>query len=1057
MSMKKNVLFVLLAWLTVLLPAAAQTEITGYPEIVNATTATVAGDTLYVGGSAALQVGDVVDNGVRLDLATGAPDTRFPGVNGRITTVIADGDGGWYIGGEFTQVGTETRNGLARIHADGTLDAWNPDAGSAPSITAILLANNGKVYLLSESGHLGTVGGVTDLTYLAAVDAQTGAVDASFNPPISYHIHAMAVSATTLYIGGGFNFDGYMAAFDLTTHALKTTWTPTVSGGQVYSLAVSGNTLYAGGNFLKAKGTNDAALQNRDYACAFDATTGALNAWKSLLVKVGSAIPYVNVILADPANDLLYMGGKFQAAMGDWENINYDGLAAYRLSTGALTPLFQNYIFASSAAADPSGDVSSLAVEGSKLYVGARLREVRVLVTTPSYEFVSYARSSMAAFDIDAVNLTATMDEAWVNANTDTQSAVELAISNGALYAGGSFHVMGRVFVHGIAAFNTTTKALLDVTIGDNTPATGYQTLAVQGNTLYAAGGMFQATAVAFNRTTGVKTWSLASYTPLKPITAMVVRGNKLIVNGGLDEQGLVALDLTRNNESEPLVSGWEFGVSAGSVESLVLEGDMLYAGSSYPMTINGQSRSLVSFDLSGSTPALRAWAPAVPERGQVNALAVGDGKVYTNGIAYDAVTGAATDFDLGYSDIYILSALVVDKVSNTLYAAGSFTEINGVQKNGLAAFDLNSDFAIPMEDWTAQGFVPRSSGSSLYLHDHTLYAIGSNFKMYDIGVSDKTPQTIDWGTDVVDGMIRKPKDIAGFTLPEETAQGLPITYSVTPAEVATVEGNIVTIAGLGEAVITATQEGSERYRSLLETVQLVVTNQTTPVISFAVSDKNFGDAPFDVNATSTIDLPIVYTTTSDKIRVSGKTITILQAGRVSVIAMQEETEEYAIARAEASFCITPAKPVITVDGGNGLLTSSAAAGNQWYLNGTSIAGATGQAIDIRTEGSYTVRVTIDDCAGASSDPKQIIVTGIEHELSVFRLFPNPASDFIELDGAARISHPRVSDIAGRTHIVAFEKTDKTLRGDIRHLPSGLYVLTVGNAGKLRQIKFVKK
>ena len=41
--------------------------------------------------------------------------------------------GGWYIGGDFTVVGGQARNHLARINSDGTLNAWSPNADSSVS------------------------------------------------------------------------------------------------------------------------------------------------------------------------------------------------------------------------------------------------------------------------------------------------------------------------------------------------------------------------------------------------------------------------------------------------------------------------------------------------------------------------------------------------------------------------------------------------------------------------------------------------------------------------------------------------------------------------------------------------------------------------------------------------------------------------------------------------------------------------------------------------------------------------------------------------------------
>ena len=70
---------------------------------------------------------------------------------------------------------------------------------------------------------------------------------------------------------------------------------------------------------------------------------------------------------------------------------------------------------------------------------------------------------------------------------------------------------------------------------------------------------------------------------------------------------------------------------------------------------------------------------------------------------------------------------------------------------------------------------------------------------------------------------------------------------------------------------------------------------------------------------------------------------------------------------------ITPGGPTTFCAGGNVTLTSSSASGNQWFLNGNSISGATNQTYNATTSGSYTVVVTASGCSSAASGP--IVVT----------------------------------------------------------------------------------
>ena len=79
--------------------------------------------------------------------------------------------------------------------------------------------------------------------------------------------------------------------------------------------------------------------------------------------------------------------------------------------------------------------------------------------------------------------------------------------------------------------------------------------------------------------------------------------------------------------------------------------------------------------------------------------------------------------------------------------------------------------------------------------------------------------------------------------------------------------------------------------------------------------------------------------------------------------------------------CTPPATPVITpagsttfCTGGTVTLNSSAASGNQWYLNGAPIAGATGTSQAATATGSYTVTTTANGCTSAPSSPIAVTV-----------------------------------------------------------------------------------
>jgi len=99
--------------------------------------------------------------------ADGSPDLGFntgtisgdnPGPYPTIRSVLLQPDGRVLIGGSFTNVNGTTRNGIARLNADGGLDSgFNPGTGANAEVVFIALQPDGKVLL---SGRFTTVNGV---------------------------------------------------------------------------------------------------------------------------------------------------------------------------------------------------------------------------------------------------------------------------------------------------------------------------------------------------------------------------------------------------------------------------------------------------------------------------------------------------------------------------------------------------------------------------------------------------------------------------------------------------------------------------------------------------------------------------------------------------------------------------------------------------------------------------------------------------------------------------------------------------------------------------------
>jgi PKD-like domain len=157
-----------------------------------------------------------------------------------------------------------------------------------------------------------------------------------------------------------------------------------------------------------------------------------------------------------------------------------------------------------------------------------------------------------------------------------------------------------------------------------------------------------------------------------------------------------------------------------------------------------------------------------------------------------------------------------------------------------------------------------------------------------------------------------------------------------------------------------------------------------------------------------------------------------------------------------------PSKPTITASGLNTetiTLTSSAAAGNQWFKDGAAITEATSASLIVTTLGVYKVQVTIASCISEFSTDFPIIVTGdLPTTQSGITVSPNPVEEVLEIRGiVGEVKSYALFDMAGRAANFVLEKRTDTYAAPVRHLSQGMYVLRLHVGDQIQQVKFVKK
>ncbi|SNS48916.1 Por secretion system C-terminal sorting domain-containing protein [Belliella buryatensis] len=140
-------------------------------------------------------------------------------------------------------------------------------------------------------------------------------------------------------------------------------------------------------------------------------------------------------------------------------------------------------------------------------------------------------------------------------------------------------------------------------------------------------------------------------------------------------------------------------------------------------------------------------------------------------------------------------------------------------------------------------------------------------------------------------------------------------------------------------------------------------------------------------------------------------------------------------------------------------LTSSSEEGNQWFLDGNPIEGATSQSIEVSTFGVFAVQVTIGDCISEFSDNVSLIVNSLEiNPNREVKVYPNPVENTLNISGLQEdVRSLQVFDVSGRLLPITFEYQDGLYQGNVANLGKGLYILWIQQGNRSFPIKVMKK
>ena len=194
----------------------------------------------------------------------------------------------------------------------------------------------------------------------------------------------------------------------------------------------------------------------------------------------------------------------------------------------------------------------------------------------------------------------------------------------------------------------------------------------------------------------------------------------------------------------------------------------------------------------------------------------------------------------------------------------------------------------------------------------------------------------------------------------------------------------------------------------------------------------------------------------------NGDVLTATGAGKLVLRFKETGNNSYLPAdTTTAAFCIFPQRPVISiVSGASGvMLRSSSTIGNQWYADGNPVNHHTADTLKPSGNGNFTVKVTVDGCASELSAP--VVVTPVNEVPAAhpIRIYPGLFSNELHIDHIPAAFTQFTVDIYAVNGTLVLKKTYSAVsqvRLDTKHLPAGVYVVTIRSGKAQVQQKLIR-
>lgn len=244
--------------------------------------------------------------------------------------------------------------------------------------------------------------------------------------------------------------------------------------------------------------------------------------------------------------------------------------------------------------------------------------------------------------------------------------------------------------------------------------------------------------------------------------------------------------------------------------------------------------------------------------------------------------------------------------------------------------------------------------------------------------------------------------------------------------------------------------------------INVAITSGQNPLcagstIQYTASSSNGGTSPvyqWKLNGVNVGTNSTIYSTSS---LVNGDVVTCELTSNAGCVTTNT------ILSSPIAMTVNPIPATPTVTYANGVLTSSASSGNQWYLNGVAIVGAIDQTLTPTLNGNYTVVVT-NPC---TSNPSSVTAVGNVSidELFItgnhFSIYPNPTNGKFTVVFTSTEMNKFKLVLHNALGQVVYEEDVKDFNGyytkdfDVTEYGKGEYYLSISNSKRNKLEKVI--